>query len=56
MKTHPAVPLNEQTKPAYLRIQRARRKLRKSADIDERIALRNVIGQATAELWRLSKK
>lgn len=56
MKTHPAAPLTMANEIYYKAIERARRKLRKAQTIDERIAARNAIGEATAQIWRLRRK
>lgn len=56
MKTHPAAPLTTANEIYYKAIERARRKLRKAQTIDERIAARNAIGEATAQIWRLQRR
>lgn len=56
MRTHPAAPLNEANAIYYKAIERARRKLRRAQTIDERIAARNAIGEATAKIWQLKRK
>ncbi len=56
MRTHPAAPLNEANAIYYKAIERARRKLRTAQTVDERIAARNAIGEATAKIWHLKRK
>ena len=56
MRAHPAAPLTDANAIYYKAIERARRKLRKAQTIDERIAARNAIGEATAQILRLRRK
>lgn len=56
MRTHPAAPLTTANAIYYKAIQRARRRLKRAQTIDERIAARNAIGEATAQIWRLRRK
>ncbi len=56
MRTHPAAPLNEANAIYYRAIERARRKLKRAQTVDERIAARNAIGEATSKIWHLKRK
>lgn len=56
MRTHPAAPLTTANAIYYKAIERARRKLAKAQTVDERIAARNAIGEATAKIWQLKRK
>lgn len=56
MKTHPSAPLTTANAVYYRAIERARRKLRRAQTVDERIAARNAIGEATAKIWQLKRK
>lgn len=56
MRTHPAAPLTTANTIYYRAIERARKRLKRAQTIDERIAARNAIGEATAQIWRLRRK